>query len=62
MNATPARTKKAKEMMTDAENYIRNLIDRLREDGVLDHYPEIAALADEAKAHTDALRRARIDL
>lgn len=62
MNATPARTKKAKEAMADAESYIRDLIHQMREDGVLDHYPEIAALADEAKAHAEQLRSARIDL
>jgi hypothetical protein len=62
MTATPARTKKAKETMVDAEGYIRELIHQLREDGVLDHYPEIAALADEAKAQVDGLRQARINL
>ena len=48
--------------MADAESYIRDLIHQLREDGVLDHYPEIAALADEAKAHAEHLHSARINL
>jgi len=62
MNATPARTKKAEEAMAEVESYIRELVHRLREDGLLDHHPEIAALADEAKAHVKALRKARINL
>jgi len=62
MNATPARTKKAKQAMAEVESYIRELVHRLREDGLLDHHPEIAALADEAKAHVKALRKARINL
>ena len=62
MNATPARTKKAKDAMAEAESYIRELVHQLRADGVIDHHPEIAALADEAKARTDALRKARINL
>jgi len=62
MNATPARTKKAKEAMAEVESYIRELVHQLREDGVLDHYPEIAALADEAKVQIASLRKARINL
>jgi len=62
MNATPARTKKAKEAMAEVESYIRDLVYRLREDGVLDHHPEVAALADEAKVHVECLRKARINL
>ena len=62
MNATSARTKNAKEAMADAEGLIRDLVYHLREDGILDHHPEIAALADEAKAAVEALRRARTDL
>jgi len=62
MNATPARTKKAKEAMAEVESYIRELVYRLRTDGVLDHHPEIAALADEAKARVECLRKARINL
>jgi len=62
MNATPARTKKAKEVMAEVESYIRELVCLLRADGLLDHHPEIAALADEAKAHVEALRKARINL
>ena len=62
MNATPARTKKAKEAMAEVESYIRDLVYRLRQDGVLDHYPEIAALADEAKHQVEGLRKARINL
>jgi len=62
MNATPARTKKAKQAMAEVESYIRELVHQLCTDGLLDHRPEIAALADEAKAHVEALRKARIDL
>ena len=62
MNATTARTKNAKEAMADAESLIRDLVYHLREDGILEHQPEIAALVDEAKAHVEALRKARIDL
>ena len=62
MNTTPARTKKAKEAMAEVESCIRELVYRLREDGVLESHPEIAALADEAKVHVEALRKARINL
>ena len=62
MGATPARTKKAREVMADAESYLRELIHQLRELGVLDHHPEIAALADEAKAQVEGLRKARVNL
>jgi hypothetical protein len=62
MNATPARTKKAKEAMAEVESYIRDLVHQLREHGILDHHPEIVALADEAKAHVEGLRKARINL
>lgn len=59
MNATPAGIKNAKRAMTHAEDYILELVRRLQEDGVLDHHPEIAALADEAKTHAEGLRRSR---
>ena len=62
MTATPARTKKAKQAMAEVESYIRELVHQLRADDLLDHHPEIAALADEAKAHVEVLRKARIDL
>jgi len=62
MNETPARTKMAKEAMAEVESYIRELVHQLRADGVLDHHPEIAALADEAKATVEGLRKARINL
>ena len=62
MKATLARTKKAKEAMAEVESYIRELVYRLREDGIRDHHPEIAALADEAKTQVEGLRRARINL
>jgi hypothetical protein len=54
--------RKAKQAMAEVESYIRELVHRLREDGILDCHPEIAALADEAKAHVEALRKARINL
>ena len=60
--ATPARIKKAKHTMAEVERYVRELVHQLREDGVLDHHPEIAGLADEAKAQVEALRKARINL
>ena len=62
MNATPARVKKAKEAMADAESHLRELIRQMREDGILDTHPEISALADEAKAQVEGLRQARINL
>jgi len=62
MNAMPARTKKAKEALADAESLIRDLVYHLREDGILEHHAEIAALVDEAKAHVAALRKARVNL
>jgi hypothetical protein len=62
MNATPARTRKARKAMAEAESYIHELVCHLRGDGLLDHHPEIAALADEAQAHMKALREARIGL
>ena len=62
MNATPAQTKKAKEAMAEVESYIRELVYQLRADGILDSHPELAALIDEAKAHVEALRKARINL
>ena len=62
MNATPARTKKAKEVMADAESFLRELIYQLREDGILETHPEISALADEAKVQVEAPQKARINL
>lgn len=62
MNATPARTKKAKEAMAEVESYIRELVHQLLADGLLDHHPEIAALADEARHQVEGLRKARINL
>ena len=62
MNATPASTKKAKATMAGAEEFIRTLVRQLREDGILEGLLEAAALADEAKAHADALRTALLTL
>ena len=62
MNATPAATRRAKAAMADTESYIRDVVHQLRELGLLDHHPEIAALADEAKAQVESLRKARISL
>ena len=63
MNATPARTKKAKTAMADAETYIRALARILAtHPEALAYDPELAALADEAPAQARALRYARIDL
>ena len=62
MNATPARTKKAKEVMADTESFLRELIYQLREDGILETHPEISSLADEAKAQVEGLRTARTNL
>ena len=58
MNATPARTKKAKEAMADAEGYIRALAAILAtHPKVIEHDPELAALADEAMADAESLIR-----
>ena len=62
MHATPAQTKRAKEALAEAECYIRNFVCHLRDDGILDHYPEAAAWADEAKPLVERLRKARIKL
>jgi len=62
MNATPARAKAAKTALADGENLIRELVYRLREDGVLDGHPEIASLADEARAVVETMRKARFGL
>ncbi len=62
MYATPARRSRAKDAMAEVESYIRELVYQLRTDGILDHHPEIAAMADEAKAHVEALGKARINL
>ena len=59
---TPAKRKNVKRSLLEAESYIRELVCQLREDGILDSYPEIAALADEAKAQVEGLRQARINL
>ena len=62
MNATPARTKNAKEAMAEIESYVRDLVHQLHKDGVLDHHPCLAALVDEAKGQVEDLRKARINL
>lgn len=62
MNATPAGTKNAKGALADAENLLRELVHQLREDGVFESHPEIAALADEAGTTVGAMRKARINL
>ena len=62
MSTTPAKMKKAKEAMANAESILHELIYQAREDGALSHHPEIAALADEAKTQVKNLRNARINL
>ena len=62
MYSTPATTKIAKATMTTAENLIVDLVEQLQEDGILDSYPELAALADEAKTTVEALCQANSNL
>ena len=61
MTTKPAHRKNAKLALASAEGYILDLIQELRDDGLLEH-PEIAALADVAPAQAKALRNARINL
>ena len=62
MNATPARLRNAKNAMADAEGFCRHVARRVGEIDGIEHHPELAALIDEAKAHAEALRKARINL
>lgn len=62
MNATPAKTKNAKVALADAESLLREMVHHLRQDGIFEGHPEIATLADEAKATVASLRKARINL
>jgi len=62
MNATPAKTKNAKIALADAESLLREMVWQMRQDGILESHPEIAALADQARATAEALRKARINL
>jgi hypothetical protein len=62
MNATPAKTENAKVALADAESLIREMVWQMRQDGILESHPELAALADQAKATVESLRKARINL
>jgi hypothetical protein len=62
MNATPAKIKNAKVALADAESLIREMVWQMRQDGILESHPELAALADQAKVTAKSLRKARIDL
>ena len=48
--------------MADAEGFCRHVARRVDEIDGIEHHPELAALIDEAKAHVEALRKARINL
>lgn len=62
MNATPAKTKNAKVTLADAESLLREMVWQMRQDGILESHPELAALADQAKETVESLRKARINL
>jgi len=62
MNATPAQIRNTKNAMADAEGFCRHIARRVAEIDSIEHHPELAALSDEAKAHVEALRKARINL
>ena len=62
MNATPAKTKNAKVALADAESLLREMVWQMRQDGILESHPELAALADQAKTTVESLRKARINL
>ena len=62
MNATPRTIKNAKATMSDAESLLREIADAIQQDGAGEHYPELAAMADEARAHVKALRHDRREL
>ncbi|MFO7858792.1 MAG: hypothetical protein R6V11_07715 [Ectothiorhodospiraceae bacterium] len=62
MYATPARRSRAKSAMAEAEGFCRHVARAVAEIDGVDRQPELAALIDEAKAHVEALRKARINL
>ena len=62
MNATLAQTKNAKVALADAESLLREMVWQMRQDGIIESHPELAALADQAKATVESLRKARINL
>ena len=62
MHATPARRKKAREAMGIAQDVLIEMVRQLGEEGLLESHPEIAALADEARAAAHALHKARTAL
>jgi len=62
MAATPAKIKNAKVALADAESLIREMVWQMRQDGIVESHPELAALADQAKATVESLRKARINL
>ena len=62
MDATPAKNKNAKVALADAESLIREMVWQMRQDGILESHPELAALADQAKVTVESLRKARINL
>ena len=62
MNATHAKLRSAKNVMADAEGFCRHVARRVAEIDDIDRQPELVALIDEAKAHVEALRKARMDL
>jgi len=62
MNATPAQIRNTKNTMADAEGFCRHVARRVAKIDGIDHQPELVALIDEAKAHVEALRKARVNL
>jgi len=62
MNATPARISKARNVMAEVEGFCRHIIRAVGELEDIDYRPEMQAVIDEAKAHVQALRQARINL
>jgi hypothetical protein len=55
---TPAKRKHVKKVLNGAANIIDALMVALRDEGLLESNPELAALADEARFHRDACYRA----
>ena len=57
MFATPAQLQTAKATMASAEEFIQSVATTLTE--LFPDDPDLGALVDESKAHTDALRKSR---
>ena len=55
---TPAKNKHVKKVLLDAADFLDALAAAIRERGLDSSDPELAALADEARAHRDGCLRA----